>query len=179
MGPILTFVFSVEPKYPLHRPWLRTHDLTEKNIFDFQNDSKETKLNKVFLLRWFVDNEIVPGNHGTEYRIRSIPRTIHNKIVKCEVNNVIGKSEETETLDIQCKFYQELMWNASERKHGDQIDKSQWQTNGFFIAQKKSFYFFLGHGFSYKLNFGVINSLKQYLLKDIFVLKKDCPIFAK
>jgi hypothetical protein len=55
------------------------------------------------LLRWFVDNEIVPGNHGTEYRIKSISRRIHNKIVKCEVNNVIGKSEETETLDIQCE----------------------------------------------------------------------------
>ena len=53
--------------------------------------------------RWFVDNEIVPGNHGTEYRIKGISRTFHNKIVKCEVNNVIGKSEETETLDINCK----------------------------------------------------------------------------
>ncbi len=57
----------------------------------------------ILLLRWFVDNEIVPGNHGTEYRIKSISRRIHNKIVKCEVNNVIGKSEETETLDIQCE----------------------------------------------------------------------------
>ena len=54
--------------------------------------------------RWFVDNEIVPGNHGTEYRIKGISRTFHNKIVKCEVNNVIGKSEETETLDISCEF---------------------------------------------------------------------------
>ena len=54
--------------------------------------------------RWFVDNEIVPGIHGTEYRIRSISRTIHNKIVKCEVNNIIGKSEETETMDINCKW---------------------------------------------------------------------------
>ncbi len=90
------------PQTLVKNPWFNW-----KNIFEFQNDSKETKLIQVFLLRWFVDNEIVPGNHGTEYRIRSIPRTIHNKIVKCEVNNVIGKSEETETLDIQCKFYQE------------------------------------------------------------------------
>jgi len=48
-----------------------------------------------------------------------------------------------------------------------------------FYSTENSFYFFLGHGLSYKLDFGVINSLKQYLLKDIFVLKKDCPIFAK
>jgi len=33
------------------------------------------------------------------------------------------------------------MGNASASKHGDQIDKSLWQTNGFFIAQKKSFFF--------------------------------------
>jgi len=50
--------------------------------------------------RWFVDGDLVPGNHGTEHRIANIDRKFHNKIVKCEVNNVIGKSEETETLDV-------------------------------------------------------------------------------
>jgi len=50
------------------------------------------------------------------------------------------------------------MGNASGGKHGDQIDKSYWQTNGFFIAQK--IVFFPRHGLSYKLDFGVINSLK-------------------
>jgi len=46
-----------------------------------------------------------------------------------------------------------LMRNASARQHSDQIDKSWWQTNGLFIAQKKVFIFFLRHGLSYKLNF--------------------------
>lgn len=53
--------------------------------------------------RWFVDGEIVPGNHGAMHTISKIGRSFHNEIVKCEVNNVIGKSEETETLDVHCE----------------------------------------------------------------------------
>ena len=53
--------------------------------------------------RWFIDNEIVPGNHGTTLKLDSVSRESNNKIVKCEVWNDIGKSEETETLDIHCK----------------------------------------------------------------------------
>ena len=55
------------------------------------------------IFRWFVDNNIITGNHGTELRVASIGRDYNGKIVKCEVKNVIGKSEETETLDINCK----------------------------------------------------------------------------
>ena len=51
-----------------------------------------------------MDNEIVPGNHGTTLKLKKVTREYNNKIVKCEVNNVIGKSEETETLDIHCKY---------------------------------------------------------------------------
>ena len=29
---------------------------------------------------------------------------MHNKIVKCEVKNEIGKSEETETIQVRCKL---------------------------------------------------------------------------
>ena len=54
--------------------------------------------------RWFIDNEIVPGNHGTSLKLKKVGRESNNKIVKCEVNNVIGKSEETETLHIHCKY---------------------------------------------------------------------------
>jgi hypothetical protein len=35
---------------------------------------------------------------------------------------------------------QKTMGNASGGKHSDQIDKSYWQTNGFFIAQKIVFF---------------------------------------
>ncbi|XP_059093510.1 irregular chiasm C-roughest protein-like [Tigriopus californicus] len=50
--------------------------------------------------RWFMDNNIVTGNHGTQLRLESLSRQQNNKIVKCEVSNKIGKSEETETLNI-------------------------------------------------------------------------------
>ena len=39
--------------------------------------------------------------------MESVSRESNNKIVKCEVYNVIGKSEETETLDIHCKLHTE------------------------------------------------------------------------
>ena len=58
----------------------------------------------LYYSRWFMDNEIVPGNHGTTLKLKKVSREYNNKIVKCEVNNVIGKSEETETLDIHCKY---------------------------------------------------------------------------
>ena len=47
----------------------------------------------------------MPGNHGTTLKLNSVSRQYNNKIVKCEVNNVIGKSEETETLDVHCNFF--------------------------------------------------------------------------
>ena len=46
----------------------------------------------------------MPGNHGTSLKLKKVGRESNNKIVKCEVNNVIGKNEQTETLDIHCKF---------------------------------------------------------------------------
>lgn len=51
-----------------------------------------------------MDNNIVTGNHGTQLRLESLSRQQNNKIVKCEVSNKIGKSEETETLNINCEF---------------------------------------------------------------------------
>ena len=53
--------------------------------------------------RWFIDDELVPGNLGTELRIPKLSRDHNNKIVKCEVNNEVGKSEETETLKVNCE----------------------------------------------------------------------------
>ena len=66
-------------------------------------EEKRVKFLFFYDFRWFIDNEIVPGNHGTSLKLKKVGRESNNKIVKCEVNNVIGKSEETETLDIHCK----------------------------------------------------------------------------
>lgn len=35
--------------------------------------------------------------------IHNVTRKYHDAIVKCEVVNAVGKSEESETLDISCK----------------------------------------------------------------------------
>lgn len=38
--------------------------------------------------------------------IHNISRKYHDAIVKCEVHNAVGKSEESEALDISCKCLQ-------------------------------------------------------------------------
>lgn len=43
--------------------------------------------------------------------IHNITRKFHDAIVKCEVHNAVGKSEESETLDISCKCPIELLTN--------------------------------------------------------------------
>ena len=54
--------------------------------------------------RWFLSDAIVPGNHGTQLRLDGLDRSQNGAIVKCEVSNAIGKSEETQTLDIFCEW---------------------------------------------------------------------------
>ena len=52
-----------------------------------------------------MDNEIMVGNPTTTLELSSATRRYNGRIVKCEVNNIIGKSEETETLNVHCKYY--------------------------------------------------------------------------
>ena len=73
-------------------------------IYNFNQWTNKVDFLFFYDFRWFIDNEIVPGNHGTSLKLKKVGRESNNKIVKCEVNNVIGKSEQTETLDIHCKF---------------------------------------------------------------------------
>ncbi|XP_055371596.1 irregular chiasm C-roughest protein-like [Condylostylus longicornis] len=50
--------------------------------------------------RWYINDEAVIGDYTTEMIIHNVSRKYHDAIVKCEVYNVVGKSEESETLDI-------------------------------------------------------------------------------
>ncbi|XP_043866054.1 irregular chiasm C-roughest protein [Drosophila mojavensis] len=50
--------------------------------------------------RWFINDELVPGDFTTKMIIHNVTRKYHDAIVKCEVVNAVGKSEESETLDI-------------------------------------------------------------------------------
>lgn len=50
--------------------------------------------------RWFINGEPAIGDYTTQMIIHNISRRYHDALVKCEVQNAVGKSEETETLDI-------------------------------------------------------------------------------
>ncbi|KAG7295217.1 hypothetical protein JYU34_022188, partial [Plutella xylostella] len=50
--------------------------------------------------RWFLDEQQVVGNNSTQLVIRNITRDYNEVILKCVVYNAVGKSEETETLEV-------------------------------------------------------------------------------
>ena len=50
--------------------------------------------------RWFVEDEIVPEVHGSQYIIPGVGRSLNTKSVKCEVQNAIGSNDKSEKLDI-------------------------------------------------------------------------------
>ncbi|EDV99713.1 GH12264 [Drosophila grimshawi] len=50
--------------------------------------------------RWYINDEPIIGGQKTEMVIRNVTRKFHDAIVKCEVQNSVGKSEDSETLDI-------------------------------------------------------------------------------
>ena len=56
------------------------------------------------LCRWFLDGDIVAGNHGTELRLESVSRELHDKVITCEATNEMGKSEKHTTLEITCEM---------------------------------------------------------------------------
>lgn len=58
-------------------------------------------------LRWFINEKKVIGDYTTEMIIHNATRDLHDAIVKCEVHNDVGKSEDTETLDITCEYIEE------------------------------------------------------------------------
>ncbi|CAG9816167.1 unnamed protein product [Phaedon cochleariae] len=50
--------------------------------------------------RWFLNDEPLVGDYTTELVLHNVTRKHHDSIVKCEVQNAVGKSEESQTLDI-------------------------------------------------------------------------------
>ncbi|XP_047999973.1 irregular chiasm C-roughest protein-like isoform X3 [Leguminivora glycinivorella] len=50
--------------------------------------------------RWYINNTPVVGDYTEEMIIFNVTRKYHNAVVKCEVSNSVGKSEETVTLDV-------------------------------------------------------------------------------
>ncbi|XP_024083061.1 irregular chiasm C-roughest protein-like isoform X2 [Cimex lectularius] len=50
--------------------------------------------------RWYINDRLVETDATTELHLVNVTRRQHDSIVKCEVQNAVGKSEESETLDI-------------------------------------------------------------------------------
>lgn len=61
--------------------------------------------------RWFLGDKLLVGDYTTELILHNVTREHHDQIVKCEVHNVVGKSEESETLDISCKSFISSLFN--------------------------------------------------------------------
>lgn len=57
------------------------------------------------LFRWFRNDQVMAGDHGTLLVLHNVTRKLHDSIIKCEVQNSVGKSEESETLEIFCEFF--------------------------------------------------------------------------
>ncbi|XP_038111190.1 irregular chiasm C-roughest protein [Culex quinquefasciatus] len=50
--------------------------------------------------KWYINDELVVGDYTTEMIIHNVSKKFHDAVVKCEVHNAVGKSEESEILDI-------------------------------------------------------------------------------
>lgn len=54
--------------------------------------------------KWYINERLIETDLVTELHLVNVSRTQHDSIIKCEVHNAVGKSEESETLDISCKY---------------------------------------------------------------------------
>lgn len=51
--------------------------------------------------RWYINGEPAIGDFTTEMMVPNISRKYHDAVIKCEVQNSVGKNEESETLEIR------------------------------------------------------------------------------
>ena len=53
---------------------------------------------------WYVGGRRVPEAHSSQLVLDKVARNMHNHVVKCEVSNPIGKTEESTLINIACKL---------------------------------------------------------------------------
>lgn len=53
---------------------------------------------------WTVDGQPASGFQSDFFTITNISLAYHNSVVKCEVRNEIGKSEDSATIRVRCKY---------------------------------------------------------------------------
>ena len=61
---------------------------------------------------WYVGGRRVADapDASTELVLDHVDRRLHNHLVKCEVTNPIGRSEQSAVLNIACKFEYYILW---------------------------------------------------------------------
>ncbi|XP_054285221.1 irregular chiasm C-roughest protein-like [Macrosteles quadrilineatus] len=50
--------------------------------------------------RWFINDQLVLGDPASELVLQKISQKDHNSLIKCEVSNMVGRSEQSERLDV-------------------------------------------------------------------------------
>lgn len=68
------------------------------------------------LYRWILNDQVLPGDHGPTLLLPNVTRKYHDAIIKCEVQNAVGRSQESETLSVICKFHKYFLCECSYRK---------------------------------------------------------------
>ena len=65
---------------------------------------------------WYVGGRRVADtpDASTELVLDHVDRRLHNHLVKCEVTNPIGRSEQSAVLNIACKFEYYILWQEGE-----------------------------------------------------------------
>lgn len=54
--------------------------------------------------RWYMNQKPVFPENPVEFVLTNVSRKHHDTIVKCEARNLVGKSEDSQTLDVTCKY---------------------------------------------------------------------------
>ncbi|XP_037076818.1 irregular chiasm C-roughest protein-like [Pollicipes pollicipes] len=54
------------------------------------------------IYKWFIKDEVVVGDHGTELKLDSIGRELHSAAVRCDVTNAIGTG--SHSLDLSIRY---------------------------------------------------------------------------
>lgn len=55
--------------------------------------------------RWYINEQLILSDPTTELILRNVSQVNHNSVVRCEVTNAVGKSQDSQVLNISCKLF--------------------------------------------------------------------------
>lgn len=82
---------------------LDTSRIPEGNIVSLlcQADANPSEIN----FRWYINDEIIDSQTNNIVTIFNVTRDYQSSVVKCVVQNSVGISSDSETLDVICMFF--------------------------------------------------------------------------